>query len=198
MTDFARTVIATAGLALAGTALADLADMPAGDYALDKTHAYITFSYDHLGFSSPHVGFDSFDTTLSFDAENPEASQLNVTIDAGSINSRVADFDDHLNGDKFFDTTAHPSITFVSTGISSTGDGTYDVTGDLTIKGITKPVTLAATINKAANHPMRKVPTIGISAETQVARSDWDLGLYAPNVGDEVTISIEVELAQAE
>ena len=198
MIDLPRATVAAAILSISAGAAADLSDLPAGTYALDKTHAYITFSYDHLGFSSPHVGFDRFDTTLTFNADDPTDSALNVVVDAASINSRVADFDDHLNGDDFFATGSHPTITFESTGITKTGDTTFDVTGDLTIKGITKPVTLAATINKAANHPMRKVPTIGISAETQLLRSEWDLGRYVPNVGDDVTISIEVELAKSE
>lgn len=119
-----------------------------------------------------------------------------MVIDAASINSRVAKFDEHLNGDDFFDTANHPSISFDSTSVTKTGDNTFDVTGDLTIKGMTKPVTLAATINKAANHPMRKVPTIGISASTTLLRSDWGLGKFAPNVGDEVTIDIQVEMPQ--
>ncbi|MEM1262036.1 MAG: YceI family protein [Pseudomonadota bacterium] len=177
---------------------ADLTSLPAGEYTLDKTHAYITFSYNHLGFSKPHVGFDAFDATLTLDADDPEKSAVSVVIDATSVNSRVATFDEHLNGDDFFATAGNPTITFTSTEIEATGDDTYDITGDLTIKGITQAVTLAATINKAANHPMRRVPWIGMSASTTLLRSDWDLGRYAPNVGDEVSIDIEVEFAKAD
>ena len=193
-----RTASALTCLAFAATATADLSDMPTGDYALDQTHAYITFSYDHLGFSSPHVGFDKLDATLKFNADDPESSSLSVVVDATSVNSRVADFDDHLNGADFFDTANHDEITFVASSITNTGENTFDVTGDLTIKGMTKPVTLAATINKAANHPMRRVPTIGVSATTTLLRSEWGLGKYAPNVGDEVSVTIEAELMQAE
>ncbi|MEL7537725.1 MAG: YceI family protein [Pseudomonadota bacterium] len=196
MITIARTTIAATILSFAATASADMSEMPSGAYGLDKTHAYITFSYSHLGFSNPHVGFDNFDATLDLDSANPENSKINVVIDAASINSRVAKFDEHLNGDDFFDTANHPSISFDSTSVTKTGDNTFDVTGDLTIKGMTKPVTLAATINKAANHPMRKVPTIGISASTTLLRSDWGLGKFAPNVGDEVTIDIQVEMPQ--
>ncbi len=189
-----KRTLAVLSLGMAFAASADLSSVPSGAYGLDKTHGYITFSYSHLGFSNPHVGFDAFDVALELDSDNPEASELSVKIDAASINSRVPDFDDHLNDDDFFDTANHPSITFTSTGITSTGDGTFDVAGDLVIKGISKPVTLAATINKAAMHPMRKIPTIGVSATAKVNRSDWGLGLYAPAVGDEVTLMIEVEL----
>lgn len=172
--------------------------VPSGDYVLEDTHGYITFSYSHLGFSTPQVGFNSFDLTLAADAKNPEASALAVTIDATSIDSRVAEFDEHLNGADYFDTAKHPQITFASTAIKRTGEATFDVVGDLTIKGVTKPVTLAATINKAATHPMRRVPAIGISATGTVLRSDWGLGKYAPAVGDEVTLMVTAELVPAE
>ena len=171
--------------------------MPSGRYALDKTHGYITFTYSHLGFSRPHVGFDRFDTTLELDSTDLTESVIEVSIDATSINSRVAEFDKHLNGEKFFDTGAHPAITFRSTGVTPTSEKTLDIVGDLTIKGVTRPVTLAATINKAANHPMRKVPTIGVSAEATVSRSAFGLDAYVPAVGDEVKIYLEVELPQA-
>ncbi len=171
-------------------------DVPSGEYALDKTHGYITISYSHLGFSNPHVGFDTFDVTLNADAENPENSRIDVYIDATGVNSRVEDFNNHLNGEHFFDTANHPHITFKSTQIKSTGDETFAVTGNLTIKGITKPVTLAAHINKAAEHPMRKLPAIGVSASSKVSRSEWGLARAVPFVGDDVTITIEVELVQ--
>lgn len=193
-----RPLATAAALAVSLSAhAADLSTLPAGDYELDKTHAYITFSYSHLGFSNPHVGFDVFDASLALNAEDPEQSVVEVVIDATSINSRVAKFDEHLNGDDFFATAENPTITFTSTEIESTGEDTYDITGDLTIKGTTKPITLAATVNKAANHPMRRVPWVGMSATTTLLRSDFGLGRYAPNVGDEVTIDIEVEFAQA-
>jgi polyisoprenoid-binding protein YceI len=191
-----RAAMATSLLAFTVSASADLSAVPSGSYGLDKTHGYITFSYSHLGFSNPHVGFDSFEVELELDNENIENSAVNVTIDATSITSRVEEFDGHLNGANFFDTANHPIITFRSTGIEMSGDNTMNVTGDLTIKGTTKPVKLETTINKAANHPMRKIPTIGVSARAKVSRSDWGLSRAVPNVGDEVTIWIEVELPQ--
>ena len=195
MKRLARMALAASLASFAAGAMAAW-DVPSGEYGLDKTHAYITISYSHLGFSNPHVGFDSFDVNLNADSENPENSKVEVLIDATSVNSRVESFNGHLNGKNFFDTANFPAITFKSTSIKSTGESTFDVTGDLTIKGITKPVTLAATINKAADHPMRKVPTIGVSATAKVSRSEWGLSRAVPNVGDEVTLMIEVELPQ--
>ncbi len=181
-------------LALSAPLSATAWDVPSGEYGLDKTHGYITITYSHLGFSNPHVGFDSFEVSLDADADDPENSNIEVLIDAASINSRVEVFNDHLNGENFFDTANHPEITFASTGITSSGENTFDITGDLTIKGITKPVTLNATINKAADHPMRGVPTIGVTAIAQVSRSEWGLAYAVPAVSDEVSIFIDVEL----
>ncbi len=169
-------------------------DVPSGEYGLDKTHGYITFSYSHLGFSNPHVGFDNFEVSLSADATSPEQSSVSVLIDAASVESRVDVFNEHLNGENFFDTANHPEISFASTGVTATGENTFDIAGDLTIKGITKPVTLNATINKAADHPFLGAPTIGVTAAAQVLRSAWGLDRAVPMVSDEISILIDVEL----
>ena len=194
MFNFARSICAAALIAMPLSVSADLSEVPSGKYALDSTHGYITFTYSHLGFSNPRVGFNSFDTVLDLDTGSPENSTVEVTIDAASIDSRVAEFNEHLNGADFFNTAEYPTITFKSTKVTATGDNTFDVTGDLTILGTTKPVTLATTINKAGNHPLRNVPTVGVSASTKLMRSEWGLGAYVPAVSDEVELSIEVEL----
>ena len=169
-------------------------DVPSGRYVPDMGHAYITFSYSHLGFSTPHIAFTDFDVDLQLDAENPQNSQLAVTIDANSIESRVDEFDEHLVGERFFDTAKYPTITFTSTGIELGNANTATITGDLTIKGKTQPVILTAVLNKAGNHPMLKKPVAGFNAETKLSRTAWGLGYAAPMVGDEVTVYISVEL----
>lgn len=194
MRNLTRSLFAALLAALPLGAAADLANVPSGKYALDSSHGYITFTYSHLGFSNPRVGFNSFDTLLELDNEKPENSKVEVTIDATSIDSRVAEFNEHLNGADFFNTAEHPTITFKSTKVEATGDNTFDVTGDLTILGKTRPVTLATTINKAGNHPLQNVPAVGVSASTRLMRSAWGLDAYVPAVGDEVELSIEVEL----
>ncbi len=196
MKNVIRSLTAVTALTLSLGAYAELADMPAGEYALDKSHGYITFSYNHLGFSTPHVGFRDFDVELDLDSSDIENSKVNVMIDATSVDSRVDEFNGHLNGENFFDTATYPEITFVSTDIESTGDNTFDLMGDLTIKGQTHPVTLNATLQKAANHPMRKVPTIGVTAEGTVSRTAFDLSRAVPAISDEVNIRISVELPQ--
>ena len=194
MWNLVRSLCAATLLVLPFSVSADLSDVPSGKYTLDSSHGYITFTYNHLGFSNPRVGFNRFDTELELDSRNPENSVVEVTIAASSIDSRVAEFNDHLNGSDFFNTAEYPTITFKSTKVEATGENTFDVTGNLTILGTTKPVTLVTTINKAANHPMRKVPTVGLSASATLMRSEWGLGAYVPAVSDEVELSIEVEL----
>ena len=191
-----RSLTAVTALALSLGANAELAEMPSGAYALDKAHGYITFTYNHLGFSTPHVGFRNFDVSLELDSENVENSQVDVLIDATSLDSRVEVFNGHLNGENFFDTANHPEITFTGTEIKSTGDNTFDITGDLTIKGTTQPVTVSAIIQKAAMHPMRNLPTIGITAEGTLSRSAFGLTRGVPNISDEVTLHISVEMPQ--
>ena len=173
-------------------------DVPAGQYVLESSHAYITFSYSHLGFSTPHISFTEFDVDLQLDPANPANSTLNVTIDADSVESQVDEFNGHLVGERFFDTANHPSISFKSTSIELGAADTATINGDLTIKGITHPVVLDANLNKAGNHPMLKKPVAGFNAQAKVLRSAWDLGYAVPMVGDEVTIYISVELQQAE
>lgn len=189
-----RTALVVLLCSLPLAALADLTAIPSGKYTLDKTHGYITFSYSHLGFSTPQVGFNSFDVVLNLDTQNPQKSTLEVLIDAASIDSRVEEFDEHLTGEEFFNTAKYPDIRFESTDIKKTGQSTFDIVGNMTIMGQTHPVTFAATINKAGKNPMKKVDALGVSAETKILRSQWGLGRYAPAVGDEVTIQVTAEM----
>ena len=191
-----KTLLSTslALLAFAGVARADMSAVPSGAYDVDKLHGYILFSYSHFGLSNPSVGFNDFEAVLNLDAESPENSTIEVSIDAASVDSRVPIFNEHLNSADWLDTAAHPEITFRSTGIEAAGEDSYTVTGDLTVKGITKPVTLQATINAAMMHPLQEVPVVGVSATGTVLRSDYGLEQYAPDVTDELTLTIEVEM----
>ena len=185
----------TLGLMLLATPVAaDLSAVPSGQYGLDKSHAYLTFSYDHLGFSRPLIVVRAFDVALELDSAEPEKSRVEVTAEAASIDSGVSEFNDRLHGAEYFDVGKHPRITFTSTAVVMTSPATATVSGELTIKGVTKPVTLTASLNKAAMHPMQRVPVVGISATGTLTRSDFGLGQYAPGVGDEVSINVQVEL----
>lgn len=183
--------------AVAAAGMPDLGDTPAGTYAVEKTHAYITFFYNHQGYSKPYLRFRSFDGAIELDPADLSKSSVKIDIDVNSIDSGVDIFDEHLRGDGFFDVANHPTATFASTSFQPSATG-GTLTGDLTLKGITKPVTLDVTFNKAGKNFRSKVPQVGFSAKTVIQRSDWDLGKYAPAVGDDVTLLIEAEFQKAE
>lgn len=195
-----RTALASTMLAASfGIANADISDKVAsGAYTMDKTHGYVTFTYSHFGLSNPVLTFNDVDANVTLDAANPTDSSVDVTIAASSIDSGVEVFDGHLNSDQWFNTAEFPTITFKSTSLTQADDGTGTLTGDLTVKGITKPVTLDVTMLGAGPHPLSKVDTVGIQATTTVLRSEFDLGAYAPAVSDEIVITISGEFNKVE
>lgn len=164
-----------------------------GTYKSEERHRYITFSYNHFGYSTPQIRWREWEATLEWNAEDPAASSVSVTIDATSADSGVDVFDGHLNGEKFFDTENFDEITFVSTGISRTGDTTGQITGDLTIKDVTKSVMLDATFNNGAFDERGNRYKIGFSAIASVNRSDFGIDYLAPAVSDQVDITISAE-----
>ena len=194
---FASTLTLLGGTLGSTSALAEgLASLPAGAYAVDPTHAYIQFQYNHLGFSNPIIQFDEFSIDLDMaDPADPTKSSIAVNIVGESVQTGSDIWHDHITSADWFDTDNNPEMTFKSTAISGSGDS-FQVTGDLTIKDITKPVTLDVKINGAKEHPFNKKPTIGISATGSVLRSDWGLGKNAPYISDEVNLVIEAELQQ--
>ena len=167
-----------------------------GSYASDPGHAYITFSYLHQGYSRPFLRWRTWSADLDWNAEDPKKSKVTVEIDAQSIDSGVDKFDEHLRSADFFDVEKHPKITFVSTSLETTGATTGVMTGDLTVKGQTKPVTLDVTLNRAADDDFAKGHKLGFSAKGAVKRTDFDVGKYAPFVGDDVDLIIEVEFVK--
>jgi len=174
----------------------DLSGAPSGSYVTDSGHRYITFTYDHQGYSSPYVRWSDWQGNLNWNAENPESSNISVTIDAASVDSGVDAFNDHLKSDDFFDVENYPSITFSSTGIERTGADTGKIMGELTIKNTTKPVVIDAKFNKGAFYERGKFHKLGFSGKAKVLRSDFDVDLAVPFVGDEVTIIIEAEFEE--
>ena len=177
---------------------ADLSAVPSGTYQSDPTHSYITFSYNHLGLSNPMLAFDDFDIEMNLDSADPTRSMIMVTIDPSSVVAGSEIWTEHLTGADFFDIANHPDITFQSSGVEEAGDGAYKVMGDLTIKGESKPVELAVTINAAMNHPMSGDPVVGITGSAEVLRSDFGMGKFAPNISDEVSIDFTSELVEAQ
>ncbi|WP_296418779.1 YceI family protein [Pseudooctadecabacter sp.] len=167
-------------------------------YTLDASHSQIVFSYDHLGYSRTTGMFSGFEGTIMFDEADPSASSVEVSFPAESLITGWPAREGHFLSDDFFGAEANPVVSFTSTAIEVTGDNTGVITGDLTINGITQSVALDAKLNQASNHPMQEKPWVGFDATTTLLRSDFDMGNFAPFVGDEVDIYISIEAAAAD
>ena len=182
-------------LALSATVLSSAWAAPV-TYQVDSSHTFPRFSYLHLGYSTQLSSFSKTTGKVVFDAEAKKGS-VDIMIDAKSVNTGFADFNEHIQGEDFLDTAKFPQATFKSTKVKFEGDKPQLVEGLLTIKGVTKPVTLTVTSFQAMPHPMMKKPAIGANAFTVIKRSEFNAGKYAPYVGDEVRIDIAIEaLAQ--
>ncbi len=167
-------------------------------YTLDSSHSQTLFSYDHLGFSTTWGMFSGWEGTIEFDADDPAASMVDVSIPATEMFTGWEARDEHFSSPDFLDAAANDTVRFVSTAIEVTGDETAMITGDLTLGGVTKEIVLDATLNQMADHPMQEKPWIGFSATTTILRSDFDAGMFAPFVGDEVEVQISIEASKTE
>lgn len=164
-----------------------------GTYKIDPTHTMVLAQWNHMGFSNPTANFDDASGAITWDAANPSASKVEVTLPLSGLRAFSDEFNKHLAGADFFEVAKFPEARFVSTSVTANGVNRYNVGGDLTIKGITKPVTLDVTVNGAGPHPMAKKPAVGFDATARIKRSDFGLGMYAPAVSDEVTLRITTE-----
>ena len=161
-------------------------------YAIDNNHTYPRFSYKHLGFSTQLSRFNKVTGQVVFDKEAKTGS-VDITIDMKSVDTGSALFNEHIQAEDFLDTAKFPTATFKSTKVVFNGDKPAEIIGNLTMKGITKPVTLTVTSFLAMPHPMQKKDAIGADAFVVVKRTDFNMGKYAPHVGDEVRIDIALE-----
>lgn len=161
-------------------------------YVIDGTHTFPRFSYAHLGLSTQLSKFTRTTGTVVWDKQAGTAS-VDIEIDMTSVDTGYATFNEHIQGENFLDTANHPKASFKSTRVVFDGERPATIDGELTIKGITQPVTLTVThfVNKP--HPMLQKDAIGADASAVIKRSDFNAGAYVPAVGDEVTISIALE-----
>ncbi|WP_374012326.1 YceI family protein [Pseudoxanthomonas koreensis] len=166
-------------------------------YTLDPTHTNVLAQWNHFGYSNPFANFGDVQGTLVYDADDIAASRVEVTMPLSGLEGFSSDFNQHLRAADFFDAAKYPNATFKSTRVEAAGQNKLKVTGDLTIKDITRPVVLDVTLNKAAVHPMSNAPTIGFDASATIRRTDFGVGAYVPHVGDEVTLRITTEAAAA-
>ena len=181
----------TAALILAAVTAAPALAAPE-TFAVDSTHTFPRFSYSHLGYSIQMSRFDKATGTVTLDKAARTAA-VDIVIDTKSVNTGSATFNEHIQGEDFLDTAKYPTATFKSTKVNFEGDKPASIEGNLTLKGITKPVTLTVTSFHAMPHPMMKKDAIGANATTKVKRTDFNMGKNAPYVGDEVTIDIAFE-----
>ncbi|HID0392827.1 TPA: YceI family protein [Acinetobacter baumannii] len=167
------------------------------DYKIDPTHTATVFSWNHFGFSTPSANFSDIQGVIKVDNAKPANSSVNVTIPLSSVNTNVPALDKEFQEEAWFNAAKYPNITFKSTKVETKDKKHFKITGDLTVKGITKPVVLDAVLNKQGENPMAKVPAIGFNATTSFNRSDFGLGNYVPNVGDKITVNITTEATAA-
>lgn len=164
----------------------------AATYELDPAHTTALFRISHLGFSFTYGVFSDVAGTLEFDAANPEASRVSVTIKTASVNTQVAARDEHLRGEDFLDAAKYPEMSFKSTTWKSAGDGTFEITGDFTLHGVTKTIT--AVMNKVGEGKgMKGEERIGFEGSFLIKRSDYGMDKMLPGVGDEVNVVFGTE-----
>jgi polyisoprenoid-binding protein YceI len=161
-------------------------------FVIDGSHTLPRFSYSHLGYSTQLSRFNKTTGKIVYD-KVAKTGSVDIVIDTKSVDTGSTVFNEHIQGEDFFDTAKYPTATFKSTKVNFDGDKPSTVEGNLTIKGVTKPVVLKITSFQAMPHPMLKKDAIGANATVTVKRSDFNAGKYAPYVSDDVTIDIPVE-----
>ena len=179
-------------LAVALSAFSVVAIAAPETFNIDPSHTFPRFEYNHFGYSNQQHRFEKTSGKIVLDRAARTGS-VDVSIDTKSVNAGSALFNGHIQGEDFFSTEKYPSISFKSTAVKFDGDKPVAVDGNLTIKGVTKPVTLTVTNFHSMPHPMLKKDAIGANAVAKVKRSEFNMGKFVPYVSDEVTLTIAVE-----
>ena len=169
------------------------ANISSGAYELEENHAYLGFSYSHLGLSKPQLQFADFDADLNLNGIDMASSSVSITVDAASVVTAVPELDEVLKGADFFDVVNHPRIDFTSTAYRETAEDSGVLTGELSVAGVTKPVTLDVRINQAAMNPLNRREMIGFTASGTVSRSEFGMSSFEQMVADELELNIQVE-----
>ena len=169
-------------------------------YDIDGSHSDVVFGWNHFGFSNPTARFDKIEGSVLLDKADLTKSSVSVTLPVSGLDSRIAKLDDELKGAEFLDAATYPTITFKSTKVEKAGENGLKITGDLTLHGVTKPVTLDARINKIGIFEIpgvMKAPAAGFDATTVIKRSDFGVAKYVPAVSDEIPVRITLDAKQA-
>jgi polyisoprenoid-binding protein YceI len=185
-------------LALAACLALAAAPLCATTYTIEPDYTQGVFRWSHLGFSNPAAQVNQGQGTLEFDPADPTRASVQVTIPLSSLNTGVPALDEHLRSEDFFEVAKFPTATFRSTKVErGAGKDRLKVTGDLSLHGVTKPVTLDVTVLKVGSNPRTQLPTVGFEATTTLKRSDFGLGAYVPQVGDEIRLQITSQGVEA-
>jgi len=185
--------VVTAAAILVSAVASHPASATAVPYAVDTVHSRVTFYVNHLGFSNSVGQFHLADATLNFDANDWSRSSIEARLPVDTLDLGDLKWQTHILSADFLEAAQYPEIHFVSTRVESTSAGHGKLYGNLTIHGVTKPVTLDLRLNKAGEHPMRKTPAVGFTATTVIKRSDFGVAAYVPAVADELDVRIEIE-----
>lgn len=165
-------------------------------YLVDKSHAFVTFTADHLGFSAVHGQFRDFDAEIDFDPSNAEATRLEVTVNTGSIETYNAARDDQLRSAAFFASDKFPEMVFRSTAVTPTGSDTAEISGMLTIRDVTKEISLQAKLNRIGPSPFFPDITVaGFTITGVIDRTEWGMTFGAPAIGALIPIRIDLEIS---
>lgn len=189
-----------AAVLLSATALGTAA--AAEPWGMDPAHTDVMVSWDHAGFSTQVASFHEFSGSLTLDLEDISATQADFTVPVSGLSTGLPFFDDELKGPQFFNVDEYPNVTFVSTSATRTGDMSAEVTGDMTILGVTKQVTFEVEVHNVGEHPVGqffdayKGTWMGVTATAQIKRSDFGMEAFIPVGSDEITIEINSEFKQ--
>ena len=191
----AAAAISISGMALAqtGALTQEAAQVRSGSYALDPAHGKITWSVDHMGFSTYVGQFTDVSANLQLNSANPAASRLDASVRMDSVGTFSDGLDKHLKTADFFDTAKHPTASFRATSVRRTDADSADITGNLTLRGITRPIVIKADFNQAGVNPVSKLYTVGFDGEARIKRSDFGISYGLPMLGDDVTLHFEAE-----
>lgn len=185
-------------LVLAACLALGAAPLCATTYTIEPDYTQGVFRWSHLGFSNPAAQVSQGQGTLEFDPADPTSASVQVTIPLSSLNTGVPALDEHLRSEDFFEVAKFPTATFRSTKVErGAGKDRLKVTGELSLHGVTRPVTLDVTVLKVGSNPRTQLPTVGFEATTTLKRSDFGLGAFVPQVGDEIRMQITSQGVEA-
>ncbi len=165
-------------------------------YKIDPSHTFVLWHIDHLGFST-QTGKWPVNGTLFIDEKDPQKSKVDVVIKVADMITGNAELNKHLEGESFFDTKKYPTATFVSNKVDVISKTAVKVEGVLTLRGVSKPVTLDVTLNKIGKNPVTEKPSVGFNATTTIKRSDFGINAFQPMLGDSIRLDITTEAQKA-